>query len=271
MKLTRTLVVAALCALGVANASAQEPTPAQKQARDVLQMNSLVLAVSKLCGLALDASVAEAANTNMRALAPAGGLTEQQAAAVTDALVAELGKDKKKNCNMNQSEFNVGFDELNGLIGQMAKGLTVPLKPYPRHPDGELIAASTTDIDKTVEIAKAHGEVTLAKDSDGDPQIRIKSKVGSWIIRYYGCTKGEDCKTMQFYYGIATKNKVSAAKINDWNRTKRWAKAYLDKDGDPNITFDVLSRYGVSRAMLNASMALWVDVIDDFKTTMTKD
>ncbi|OYU49441.1 MAG: YbjN domain-containing protein [Rhizobiales bacterium PAR1] len=157
------------------------------------------------------------------------------------------------------------------MLSQTAKGLNVALKPFPRHPDSELIAASTTDIEKTVEIAKAHGEVTFGKDSSGDPQIKVKSKTGNWVISYYSCTKGEDCKTMQFYYGISTKNKVSAAKINEWNRTKRWAKAYLDKDGDPNISFDVLSRYGVSRAMLNASMALWVDIIDDFKTTMTKD
>lgn len=32
---------------------------------------------------------------------------------------------------------------------------------------------------------------------------------------------------------------VTMAKVNDWNKEKRFSRAYLDSDGDPNVEYDV--------------------------------
>jgi hypothetical protein len=61
-------------------------------------------------------------------------------------------------------------------------------------------------------------------------------------------------------------DKPTSPRINEWNRKKRWSKAYLDKDGDPNISFDINLRDGVARGNLETDIGRWVETIGDFKT-----
>lgn len=191
-----------------------------------------------------------------------------------------------------------GTDKFNAMIAEMAKeSITAataagiaqapippsrrPLSSFP--PDGAPATAAAapakggagalidgTDVDAILAVAKTYGEATASKDSHGDPTLKLKSKGNGWAIYFYGCDKGASCSSIQFYYGLSTTTKPTPAQINEWNQTKRWARAYIDKDGDPNIVQDVNLSAGVARANLDASIARWTDTIVDFKAFLAK-
>jgi hypothetical protein len=52
--------------------------------------------------------------------------------------------------------------------------------------------------------------------------------------------------------------------INTWNRTKRFGKAFLDKDGDPALEMTVNLDYGVSRENLDDSFNWWSKAVKSF-------
>jgi hypothetical protein len=133
---------------------------------------------------------------------------------------------------------------------------------------GSLIDA--TDVDAILAVAKVYGDATASKDSHGDPIVKIKSKGNSWVIYFYGCSKGASCASVQFYYGFTATTKPTPAQINDWNKTKRWARAYIDDENDPNIVQDINLAGGVARPNFDASLSRWTDTIGDFKAFLAK-
>ncbi len=55
-------------------------------------------------------------------------------------------------------------------------------------------------------------------------------------------------------------------RINNWNRTKRFGKAYLDNDGDPILVMTVNLDYGVTRDNLEDDFNWWTIAIKNFET-----
>ncbi len=54
-------------------------------------------------------------------------------------------------------------------------------------------------------------------------------------------------ETLQLYAGF-TGRKITLSRINEWNKTKRFSRAYLDKDNDPVIEADIELTGGVTEA-----------------------
>jgi len=60
---------------------------------------------------------------------------------------------------------------------------------------------------------------------------------------------------LQLYFGL-TGIEVAPEVVNEWNRTRRLTRAYLDTENDPVLETDLLSDAGLSRSML----VRWVQV-----------
>ncbi len=82
-----------------------------------------------------------------------------------------------------------------------------------------------------------------------DEAVRFKASGMSYILTIY-----ED-GDLQLYFGL-TGIAVVADVVNEWNRTRRLTRAYLDAERDPVLESDLLSDAGLSRPML----ARWVQV-----------
>ncbi len=82
-----------------------------------------------------------------------------------------------------------------------------------------------------------------------DEAVRFKADGMSYILTIY-----ED-GDLQLYFGL-TGIAVVADVVNEWNRTRRLTRAYLDSERDPVLESDLLSDSGLSRPML----ARWVQV-----------
>lgn len=58
---------------------------------------------------------------------------------------------------------------------------------------------------------------------------------------------------------------VSIRDMNEWNSSKRYGKAYLDDDGDPNIEMTVNLKYGVGRDNFDDTIDWWMLTMKEFE------
>jgi hypothetical protein len=98
-----------------------------------------------------------------------------------------------------------------------------------------------------VEILQDEGYGSVAPlAGDG---VRFKADGMSYVLTIY-----ED-GDLQLYFGL-TGIAVSPGVVNEWNRTRRLTRAYLDSELDPVLETDLLSDAGISRPML----VRWVQI-----------
>jgi hypothetical protein len=123
----------------------------------------------------------------------------------------------------------------------------------------------TATPDDIVPVLQAEGLMAkVGKDDDGDPQIRTKSQGINWLVSFYGCTKGEKCKTVQFGAWFTAKpDRISTRQIEEWNVKWRWIKA-VRKGDDVIATMDVNLTGGVPAANFTESLRLWDSVLGSF-------
>jgi hypothetical protein len=62
-----------------------------------------------------------------------------------------------------------------------------------------------------------------------------------------------------------TGRKVSLDQINSWNRSKRFSRAYLDDDGDPNVEYDIDLEGGVTLGAVREGIETFEAVVTAFK------
>lgn len=107
---------------------------------------------------------------------------------------------------------------------------------------------------------------TLETDSDGDPKIASRVSDSTYSVYFFGCDDGKDCTSIQFGAGYNLTIGMKAATINEWNRKKRFAKAYLDDEGDPFLEMDVnLDFEGVGDENFADTLDLWRLLVEDFE------
>ncbi|MEZ5774179.1 MAG: YbjN domain-containing protein [Hyphomicrobiaceae bacterium] len=73
--------------------------------------------------------------------------------------------------------------------------------------------------------------------------------------------KGED---VQLYAGFTLDQKPTLTRINEWNRDKRFSRAYIDKEGDPVIEADLDAAGGVTRLGLRKFIELFQFSMEQF-------
>ncbi len=132
-----------------------------------------------------------------------------------------------------------------------------------------LSATSQTLIDGTlveevVNLARGYGAASGDTTADGQPMIVGKVGGVEYRVFFHDCTDA-GCPTIRFY-SVFAGNKPTLEMINEWNRDKRWGKAYVDADLDAVLEWDVNLDYGVVRENLDDSISIWVGVLDTYAT-----
>jgi Putative bacterial sensory transduction regulator len=76
-------------------------------------------------------------------------------------------------------------------------------------------------------------------------------------------------QTLQAYYGV-TGTKANVTSVNEWNKTKRFGRAYIDGDGDPCVELD----YDLEGGVTDDNVKVWFDtvtaIIRSFKAHVSK-
>lgn len=106
----------------------------------------------------------------------------------------------------------------------------------------------------------------LGTDKVGDPMITSGVSGTNFQIFFYNCTDHKACATVQFHSGYDLTAAVSLERINEWNRTQRFGRAYLDKEGDPILEMDVdVDDGGVSQLLFIDNVEFWASVLGNFE------
>jgi hypothetical protein len=111
----------------------------------------------------------------------------------------------------------------------------------------------------------------LGKDPTGDPKIESGAAGAKFHVFFFNCTKNSDCRTVQFFAGYRKDGTVDMNQINEWNRTHRFSRAYIDKEGDPVIEMDVnLDEGGLSSALFIDNLKVWENLLGQFREEFGK-
>ena len=68
----------------------------------------------------------------------------------------------------------------------------------------------------------------LGVDNTGDPMISSSVNGTKFKVFFYNCTDHKECATVQFHSGYDLTNPITVERINEWNQTQRFGRAYLD-------------------------------------------
>ena len=106
----------------------------------------------------------------------------------------------------------------------------------------------------------------LGTDKVGDPMITSGASGTTFQIFFYNCTSNRQCATVQFHSGYNLSTPVSLERINEWNRSQRFGRAFLDKENDPILEMDVdLDDGGLSTALFLDNVEFWATVLGNFE------
>ena len=79
--------------------------------------------------------------------------------------------------------------------------------------------------------------------------INIKVDGQMYVLYIY------DDNDLQLYYGL-TGYSITPEVVNEWNKTRRLSRAYLDEDNDPVLESDLLANAGITPKQITE----WVSV-----------
>lgn len=96
-------------------------------------------------------------------------------------------------------------------------------------------------------------------------RTRIRTEIGSRrsSIHFYACND-DGCQSIQYRTLFQRHERFTLAFVNAWNYEKRFAKAYLDRDGDLVLEWDVDLDGGVSVAYVAESIATFQTMLNTF-------
>ena len=123
------------------------------------------------------------------------------------------------------------------------------------------------DPDSVVQALRGGGyTATLGTDRVGDPLITSEFQGTTFQIYFYNCTDNRDCATVQFHSGYDLRRSPGLERINEWNRSQRFGRAYLDAENDPILEMDVdLDDGGLSPLLFIDNVEFWTSVLTRFE------
>ena len=120
-----------------------------------------------------------------------------------------------------------------------------------------------TDPAGVLAIAGTYGDAALTKDGMGDPLIEGSIDSKEYRLYFYDCSENRDCKSLMFC-AIWEAEDLTDAMMANWNREKRFGKAYLDEDGRAALEMNVNLHGGVARENLDDTLDWWRLVLAEF-------
>lgn len=106
----------------------------------------------------------------------------------------------------------------------------------------------------------------LVTSADKSPYIESTRNGLKFLVLFMNCDDDQThCKTLQYYMGFSDAKGTTLDRINTWNQSKRFARAYLDDEGDPVLEMDMdLDFAGLPRENVGESFNTWAALMDAF-------
>jgi hypothetical protein len=109
-------------------------------------------------------------------------------------------------------------------------------------------------------------KAVVGTDKVGDPMITSGYGGSDFQVLFYNCTNHKACATVQFHSGYDFERPIPLESLNEWNRSERFGRAFLDKDDDPILEMDVdLDDGGLSPLLFVDNLEFWTSVLGKFE------
>jgi hypothetical protein len=129
----------------------------------------------------------------------------------------------------------------------------------------ELVNAANPETIKAVVESQGWPATIVANEGD-DPYIESNRNGLKFLVLFMNCEEGQRCKTLQYYMGFSDAKDVTLERLNQWNKEKRFARAYRDEAGDPVLEMDVdLDFAGIPRENVGETFNTWASLMDSFR------
>ncbi len=122
--------------------------------------------------------------------------------------------------------------------------------------------ATARDVSAMLQM-KGH-EVDQKVSDMGNPLLIVKAPEFKYAVIFYNCASNV-CDGVQFRAFFSKDAKFTTELLNDYNRTKRHGRAYLDSDRDPTIELNIEMRGGVTPEQLSYQHDLFLEARADFR------
>jgi hypothetical protein len=109
----------------------------------------------------------------------------------------------------------------------------------------------------------------FAFDRDGNPLVESTLEGVKFYVYFYDCGEKLRCKFFQFAAPFAV-DAVPVATIMEWNRTKRFGRSHLDKEGHPWVKMEVDVEHGTTTEALENDVDRWKAVLREFGKRLSK-
>jgi hypothetical protein len=95
-------------------------------------------------------------------------------------------------------------------------------------------------------------------EEKGEVYFRLRLAGLRALLLLLDCREG-GCQSLQLYAGFSTDNPPSLERVNEWNRKKRFSRAYLDEEGHPVLEADLNLAGGVA----DRSIRVFLDLFEE--------
>lgn len=137
---------------------------------------------------------------------------------------------------------------------------------------GQAQTVTATRPDTIIAVLKARGLPSELKQDNGNPYIRSAYDDMPFLVGMMNCDDAKaNCATLQFYFGFNDRKGFSLEKLNEWNATKRFVRAYRDDENDPVLVMDIdTDKGGVPQAVFNENLSVWLDQMQQYRRYVTE-
>lgn len=109
-------------------------------------------------------------------------------------------------------------------------------------------------------------QANLGVDDEGDPKITSSAGgVAFDVICYPNKARAHLCASIQFSTVFNLADGTSYAKVNEWNRGRRYGQAWVDEEMDPFMDMSVELERGASTELIEENLIIWGELMEKWK------
>jgi hypothetical protein len=138
----------------------------------------------------------------------------------------------------------------------------------PPAPNAKVLPDGGVTVNEVAAALDAKGyKAEIGTTNMGTPRIATVREGKRFAIYFYNCAKEGRCAQIQFATGFALgkSGTLTYERINVWNRTRRFGKAFLDEEMDPIVEYNVDFEKGATDVAISNALDTWGLVFLSFR------
>ncbi len=120
--------------------------------------------------------------------------------------------------------------------------------------------------DEVAQVLQDKGyKAEVGTDEEGDPKVKSATDGTNFTVFFYGCNHTPRCSSIEFQAGFQLNSPMTDEQINEWNKTKRFGRAYMQDQSNTYIEMDLDVEHGFLTEGLANNVDTWAALIPQFK------